>query len=369
MIRLLAWFIPATAAMAAAPELRAVWAARDSLGSREQIRQMMRNLDRGNFNAVFVNVWSRGYTLYPSEVFERASGLSIDPAFAGRDVLRESMEEAAPFGIAVIPWLEYGFAAGWSGALNGTSCGPVFERHPQWLARNRAGEARFPLEGGGFFCWIAHTHPEGQEFLISLMEEIARKYDVPAIEFDRARYPSLDCGYDEATLALYAASHDGAKPPQQINDPAWMRWRANHLNAFVKRLHDRTKAANWRVLITNAPVVFPFSYSNFLQEYPAWIAQGSLDFVSPQIYRSNANLYVRELDAQLSRAGKTERLVPGIDISNSRNVEDLAEQIRVTRERQLPGFAVWYYQSLNAISAFEKLQELVLQDKAPLPWR
>lgn len=37
------------------------------------------------------------------------------------------------------------------------------------------------------------------------MGELAANYDVPAIEFDRAGYPELHCGYDDYTKALYKA--------------------------------------------------------------------------------------------------------------------------------------------------------------------
>ena len=368
IIRILC-FVPLLA-MAQEGELRGVWAARDSLGSREQIRQMMKNLDEGNFNAVFVNVWSRGYPLWPSEVFERETGIRIDPGFEGRDVLQESIEEAKPYGIAVIPWVEYGFVAGWSGYAPGPGRrGVIFEKHPEWLAKNRAGEVRFPIAGGGDYFWMAHANPEVQEFLIQMMEELARNYDVPAIEFDRARYPMLDCGYDEVTKALYARDNSGEAPPEKVDEPKWIRWRADDLNRFLKRLNRRVKAIDWRVLVTNAPVQYPFSYVNFAQEYPAWVREGSLDFVSPQVYWSNAEQYARELDLQMSRLSDTSRLVPGIDVSNSRSVEDLARQIRFTRDRGLPGFVIWYYGVLVQADGFTRLKELVLTQKVPLPWR
>lgn len=358
-------------ATAEAQELRGIWAARDSLGSREQIRTMMKNLDEGNFNAVFVNVWSRGYPLWPSDVFERETGIRIDPGYAGRDVLREAMEEAKPYGIAVIPWVEYGFVAGFSGYFPGPGRrGPIFERHPDWLAQNRAGEVRFPIAGGGDFFWMIHAHPDVQEFLIQLMEELVRNYEVPAIEFDRARYPTLDCGYDPVTKELYAKDNNGEAPPEKVDEAGWIRWRADNINRFLKRMSQRVKAIDWRVLMTNAPVQFPFSYVNFAQEYPAWVREGSVDFISPQIYWSNSTQYARELDLQMSRLPDTSRLIPGIDVSNSRNVEDLGRQIRSTRDRGLRGFVVWYYGALVQLNnGFRLLKEQVLGEKVPLPWR
>ena len=184
-------------------EVRGVWIARDSLGSRAEIRATMQQLAEANLNLALVNVWSRGYPLWPSRVFERETGLLIDPGYQGRDVLAEAIEEAAPYGISVMPWFEYGFVGGFSGYFPGPGGrGPIFERHPDWLAKTLNGETRFPLSSGGYFYWMAQTRPEVQEFVIELMEEVLRNYAVAGLQFDRARYPQLDCGYDDFTSAL-----------------------------------------------------------------------------------------------------------------------------------------------------------------------
>jgi uncharacterized lipoprotein YddW (UPF0748 family) len=217
---------------------------------------------------------------------------------------------------------------------------------------------------------MSHTHPGVQKFLIDLVVEVVRRYKVPGVEFDRARYPQLDCGYDTATKELYGKENEGAAPPDNPADARWMRWRADKLNRFLMDLNRETKNADWRGLMTNAPVVFDFSYRNFLQEYPAWMRQRSLDFVSPQVYRASVADFEAELDRQAAHmGGEVSRLVPGIDITNSRSAENLAQQIEAVRKRNLPGFVVWFYGGLTANNALEPLKAGVLKEKAELPFR
>lgn len=357
--------------LTAGSELRGVWVARDSLGSSEALRTTIERLAGANFNAVFVNVWSRGYTLWPSKVFERETGLTIDPAFRGRDVMAECLEYATPLGLACIPWLEYGFVGGYSGYHPGPGGkGPLFERHPEWLARTRAGNDAFPVAGTrDFFYWMSHTHPEAQQFLIDLMVELATNYAVDSIEFDRARYPQLDCGYDDFTRELYARENNGQPPPENPNQRSWMLWRARKLNDFMLRLSRQVKAVDWRMTITNAPITYPYGLEMFAQDYPTWLREGAVDFASPQIYRPNLDSYTRELDNNLRFLPDRSRLVPGIDITNSKDPEVLIQMIQSTRERGLPGFVIWYYNGLVSSGALERLKETVFAEKASLPWR
>jgi uncharacterized lipoprotein YddW (UPF0748 family) len=62
------------------------------------------------FNTIYPSVWTRGYTLYPSDIAKRFTGAAVLPAspFVGRNVLSEIIELAAPLQLRVIPWFEYG---------------------------------------------------------------------------------------------------------------------------------------------------------------------------------------------------------------------------------------------------------------------
>ncbi len=366
MHRLFGFFVMAAplSLPAAAPEVRGVWVDRAPLASRDSIRSMLEDVKGAHFNAVFVNVWSRGYPLWRSAVFEAHTGVATDPVYGERDVLAEVIEEAKPRGLAVVPWVGYGFVIGYSGGK-----APLVEAHPDWLAQRRDGSTDFSWAGSTRSFWIAHVHPEGQRFLFDLMQELAAGYDVPAIQFDRARYPELDCGYDPATKALYASEHDGAAPPANEKDPDWMRWRADKLNEFVAGLGKRVKAVNWRILVTNAPAVYNYSYVNYLQEYPVWMKSGALDFASPQVYRSDPDGFARELDRQLEAlAGDGARLVPGIDVTNS-NAETLIRSIELCREKGVAGVVIWYHGALAQKGALARLRETVFSEPAPLPWK
>ncbi len=347
-------------------EVRGVWLDRSSLVSREEVRTTLRQLAGANFNLALVNVWSRGYPLWKSRVFEAETGMLTDPGMGDRDVLAEVVEEARLVGIAVMPWFEYGFIGGYSGYLPGPGGkGPIFERHPEWLAMTRSRATGFTAPGG-FFYWMAHTRPDVQEFLLKMMVEVCRGYEVVGLQFDRARYPQLDCGYDDFTIELYASENGGVPPP---NDPAasgWIRWRAARLNDFIAAVHQRVKGVGRHLLVSNAPIVFPYSYVNFAQEYPAWIGRNALDLTVPQVYRRDAAAYEAELLRQLAAAGSVATLTPGIDSTNP-TVEELIGMIERTRAYGLLGMVIWYYRALLDKGALTRLRQTVFTRPARLP--
>ena len=370
MFRIAALLLAALSANAA--ELRGVWVDRSSLESRQSIRDMMQALAAANFNAAFVDVWSRGYPIWPSDVFERETGVRIDPTYKDRDVMQELVDEGRESGIAVFPWAEYGFIGGYSNYFPGPNGrGPIFEAHPDWLARTKSGDDRFPISGapGQYYYYLIHAHPDVQQFLADLMAEVVEKYNVPGLQFDRARYPQADCGYDEYTVELYRRDHDGKAPPGNPTDPEWTAWRAARLNQFVNSLYRRLKHADWRTLVSNAPTVYPNSLTNFAQDWPAWMREGSLDFVVPQVYRADLPAFQRDLATQL-RAVSTDprRLVAGIDITNT-TPEILISQIEHSRSQGVRGVLIWYYAGLVRKNALARLKETVFAEPAPLPWR
>ncbi|MBL8896204.1 MAG: family 10 glycosylhydrolase, partial [Planctomycetes bacterium] len=285
---------------AQSPEVRGVWIARDGLTSRPKIVDTLDELAAANLNLVCVNVWSRGFTIHPSDVLFAACGQRQDPSYVGRDPLQEMIVEAHRRGIEVEAWFEYGFMLGWSGWFGGTNgVGPVLSANPSWTALDQNGQSAVNDGGGGFFTWGAHENPAVRRFLLDLCVEVAERYDVDGIQLDRVRYPSTSFGYDAATRAAYQAA-TGQQPPTNVNQSSWKRWRADRLNQFHREVYDAVKLRRTTLRVTDAPTVMPGAYDNFLQDWPQWVSSGSLDLVYPQVYRTTLSSYVTTLDQQLA---------------------------------------------------------------------
>lgn len=334
-----------------------------------EIATDMDSIARNNFNAVYVLVWARGYPLFKSEVFYKETGLYTDPQLGDRDLLQEMIAEAHRAGLEVYAWFEYGFIGGWGGYLPGNSGkGKIFDVHPEWLAKRNdgtdAGSSEDQLTQS--FYWMSHVNPEVQNFLIQLILEMVKKYDLDGFELDRIRYPDPNCGYDSVTVEIYKQEHNGTPPPYDYNDYQWKNWRIQKLNQFAKAVYDSVKFYRSDMRLTNAVGVSPdWAKSEKLQDWVTWINNGWLDYVEPMNYRNTASQFIAECVNIFGKVRDKNKILFGISSQNVPTSEFL-KMIQYVRQQNLKGFVVWYYGSLS--DDFDSLKTL-LNTKALVPDR
>lgn len=328
-------------------EIRGVWITNtDSkvLRSKSRIVEAINFLAETGFNVVFPVVWNKGVTLYPSSVMRETFGVEIDPIYHGRDPLAELIEEAKKVGIAVIPWFEYGFASSYN--LNG---GMLLQKKPEWAARDRDGHL---LTKNGFE-WMNAFDPQVQEFLLNLVLEVVKNYDINGIQGDD-RMPALpsEGGYDELTVKRYREAFD-RNPPQNPKDRQWLQWRADILTQFLSNLYQNVKAIDPNLCVSLAPNIYQWCLEEYLQDSQAWLNQGLMDLMHPQVYRRDFNSYKKIVKTMVRSQQQPEqlpRIAPGIlvKLGNYRISPDyLLKAIEYNRSCGIHGEVLFFYEGLR----------------------
>ena len=331
-------------------ELRGVWLTNvdsDVLDSRENIEAAMAFLAEHNFNVVYPVVWNDAATMYPSTVMDTLIGTPIDPQYEGRDPLKELIEAARAEGLAVIPWFEFGFSSSYE-----ADGGPILENYPDWAARDTSGT----LVTKNGFDWMNGYRPAVQDFMMDLVREVVRNYDVDGIQGDD-RLPAnpVEGGYSDYTKELYRSEHDGQDPPDDPQAEAWKEWRAEKLSDFGQRLYDEVKAIDSSLVVSWAPSPYPFGYNEYLQDWPAWINRGFTDLVHPQVYRRSVSEYESFLATQRANeagweADKVLGFYPGVlmKVGDYRMTpEELRDVILTNRQRGIAGEVFFFYEGLR----------------------
>ena len=189
--------------------------ASNALLSKENIQRTVLQAKQAGLNTLFVVVWNGGYTLYPSAVQQQYIGIRQHPDFAGRDPLREIIEEGHRANLKIHAWFEFGFSYAYKDTAS-----LWLKRYPTWCGRNTKGEL---LQKNGFYWWNA-LHPGPQQLLQSLILEVVKNYNIDGIQGDD-RLPAMPAegGYDSYTRTLYQNEFSGASVPDNPKDKVFLK--------------------------------------------------------------------------------------------------------------------------------------------------
>lgn len=330
------------------PVVRGTWitnVASTAMQSPDNIRQTVAHCKRNGLTDLFVVVWNRGLTMYPSKVVKQYIGIEQDPLYKGFDPLQIFVEEGHKAGLRVHAWFEFGF----SYAYKDSSEQQWLKRYPHWVGRDNKGQL---LKKNGFFWWNA-IHPEVQAFMQAMVVEVVKNYAVDGIQGDD-RLPAMPAegGYDDYTKKLFAEQYHHT-PPQDPREPKWLQWKADQLSAFGKNLYQAVKRIKKDCLVTWAPSIYPWSKEQYLQDWPTWLTEGYADWILPQVYRYKITDYeqtLKAIDEQVP-AGMKNRIFPGIltSLGDGYRVSDqmLMQMLQLNRKYGYQGEVFFYYETIR----------------------
>ncbi|MCJ8282476.1 MAG: family 10 glycosylhydrolase [Rivularia sp. ALOHA_DT_140] len=328
-------------------EIRGVWlttTASNVFDSRDNIVEAMNFLAETGFNVVFPVVWNKAVTQFPSQVMLQNFGVEINPQYQGRDILAEVITAAHRVGLKVIPWFEYGFASSYN-----SKGGILLRKKPQWAALDSKGNL---LNKNGFE-WLNALDYEVQNFLLSLIVEVVKNYDVDGIQGDD-RLPALpsEGGYDKGTIERYKQEFR-QNPPQNPKNQQWLQWRADILTDFLASLYKEVKAVNNNLLVSMAPNIHDWALKEYLQDSQTWLEKGLVDIIHPQIYRRDFNSYKGIVDRLLKQQfteNQQVKLAPGVLMKlGSYNISPdyLQQVIEYNRNCGIRGEVFFFYEGLR----------------------
>jgi len=329
--------------------VKGVWVtnvASNALDSYDNIKTTVALCKKSGITDIFVVVWNKGRTLYPSEIMNREFGIPIMEGFAGRDPLKEMITEAHAVNLKVHAWFEYGFAASY-----GQQGGVILKKYPDWAARDKNGAL---LTSGNGFEWMNGINPAVQNFMKSLFVEVVTNYDVDGVQGDD-RLPAMPIagGYDSFTTELYKQEKNGATPPLNEKDPNWVSWRSGKLTDFFRDLYSAVKAVKSSVIVSSAPSTYPFGLDNYLQDWPTWLDKGYCDYVIPQVYRYDINAYTQTLKQQIDYVKRTpdrSKFITGMLIQSGTwtpTEEYLDAMISTNRNNGIKGEVMFFFEGLK----------------------
>ncbi|WP_216923453.1 family 10 glycosylhydrolase [Synechococcus sp. CCAP 1479/9] len=334
---------PAANAQDQPEELRGVWLTANDmpvLRDRGRMQAAVDQLAELGFNRLYPVVWNGGFAYYPSRVSEARQLQDFTfRGLQGQDILAELISAGRNRGVKVIPWFEFGFMA--------PPESPLAQRHRSWLTQTRDGGLT-STSAAGRVVWLNPFRPEVQQLITDLVLEVVNDWGADGIQFDDHMSLPREFGYDPFTRALYRKD-TGKDPPANPEDPAWVKWRADRITAFLDQLARAVRAARPGALISISPNYYDFAYKLQLQDWRQWVRRGIADELLVQIYRPDLESYLPHLSRPEVQEAR-QRIPTAIAVmSGQRNRPTpwalLAQKVAANRARGL-GVAFFYFESL-----------------------
>jgi uncharacterized lipoprotein YddW (UPF0748 family) len=338
---------------------------------REAARQIQKDaiiryfdaFQEANLNAVFFHVRTTCDAFYKSKYEPWSHFLSTERgADPGWDPLQFAIEEAHKRGMELHAWLNpYRISFGEAQAKAATSELDYVNTHPHWVM---AYNEHVQILNPGI--------PEVTQRIADIVEDIITNYNVDGITLDDYFYADNQRGLDnypgkfhflDADLYnAYLAANPGSTKTQGD-------WRRANCNAMVKAIYDRIQSINPAIIFGMSPAgvakkgaeaigVLPpdvpasdWQYDQIYCDPLAWLAEGSVDYISPQIYWTTTHEVAPygPLAKWWSEVCAKFNIYFYSSMSFGTTPEEIGLQIDINRrydELNAPGTVVWSGQSL-----------------------
>ncbi len=307
-------------------------------------------------NTIFMVSYNNAKTMFRSEVMKEYFGYEIDPVYGNRDPLAEMIAAAKPLGIKVVAWFEYGFAT----VYNDMTGGPIINRYPAWASLDFTGR----ITEKNKFYWMDPFNPDVQRFVRRLMTEVIVKYpDIGGVQGDD-RLPALPSngGYNPAVVAQYKKETGRTATLNHLETP-WLQWRADKLTEFGHYIYKHVKSLGGKYMMSWSPSPFSWSLQNYLQDWPAWLKNGQVDHIHPQLYRYSFDAYKAAFDQNLTYLDPIPngKLVfsPGVLLGDGSgdgiSPATLEQILSYNRSRGINGETFFYYERIRKNTGFQEV--------------
>ncbi|MCK4695113.1 MAG: family 10 glycosylhydrolase [Candidatus Cloacimonetes bacterium] len=335
-------------------EIRALWVPSWELTTPEKIDQLVEDAINNKINQILPEVRYRGDALYipnrEDSTFknpEKRSYILTDSTnFDPLDYLLEKTKDTK---IEIHAWLTIFVVTPYD--LDKLSPEHVYFTHPEWITSNFQKKKMKPDSYEG--AYLDPGIPEVHNYLLNIILDIIKNYDIAGVHFDYIRYPDTNFGYNEIAVTNYKLD----TVYEDIEN--WQKWREDQVTCFLKKAYISIKNVSPETTVSAA--VFPnlenacFKYS---QNWLKWLQQGYLDKVYLMAYSTSNDDFENVLNT-ISDFKMNKEIVVGIRAwskDNTYPVDKINDKIKFIKKKKFIGFSLFSYTGIIKNGYWGKLK-------------
>ena len=352
------------------------WPSKPGLSTADQKKELVAILDRAaqlKLNAVMFQVRPACDAMYASKIepwseyLTGTMGKAPQPFY---DPLAFAIEQAHKRGLELHAWFNP-YRAHHFQTVSPISANHISRTHPN-LVRSY-----------GKYLWLDPGEPEVQDYSLSVVMDVVKRYDVDGVHFDDYFYlDPQDAGAgnqdfpDDASWKKY-----GERSGLSRDD-----WRRENVNSFIERVYHSIKAMKpwvkfgisprgiWRP--GNPPQIKGRdAYATLFADSRKWLAKGWVDYLAPQLYwpiEQRDQSFPALLDWWTKQNLKDRDIFAGIAAFNAPRwtPEEIPNQIRLVRKQNGAGGYIFYSAKslMSNTPLTEKLEHEINLQPALTPW-
>lgn len=290
-----------------------------------------------------------------AQEFEKYKNAGIDEVLINTNTNPELLKRLTPIarekGLRVHAWLM---------AMN-RPYDSVALQHPDWYIVSKEGKSSFDTRPYvDYYQWLCPTRKESREYVLSLVEGLAKVEGIESVHLDYIRFPDIflpigllpkynlvqdeelpeyDFCYCDACISAFEKLHH-KNPLESKNTAIDMEWKNFRLNAIKSVVDDAYKIVHkYNKNLTAAVFPYPEMADHMVrQRWDKW----DIDEVYPMIYHG---FYNEEIDwiGYVTKQGVTDLsakkvgLNTGVYLPPFKSSEELKEAILLAKENGAKG--------------------------------
>ncbi len=331
-------------------ETRGVWVATnfkidwppetfDEKIQQERLKQIFKKIRSLNLNTIYFQVRSNSTVIYPSaiEAFSPYFKGELD-SYPSYDPLLFAIRTAHSLGLEIHAWFNVFrcFSGSDKAFLNYPN--HLTNLHKNWVVKY--------FEEGKTSLWLDPGLPDVQNYLIRLLKELVRNYDIDGINLDYLRYPGKNFD-DSFSYSVYGKGKNKEE------------WRRENIRKFLRRVYKEVKAikpfikigvASIGIYKTDEKGKYFTGYDDVFQDSFSFLKEKIADYISPQIYWASSDTpSFQSILSDWMRHANGRNIVAGIGIYKREVQKDVWKLIAQARSLKAAGVAFFRYDYLEKI--------------------
>jgi len=340
---------------------KCIWIPKENLLDTASVDFVFDFINKNNIDKVFLQIRSRGDALYQSDLVPKYENLSID-----FDPLNYFLEKNIHKNVEIHAWLNTYIL--WSGKSLPKDSLHFYYKCPDCLESDFNGKSDKNIiltqyqsknwEG----VYLSPTHPEVNNHLLNVIDELTSNYDLDGIHLDYIRYQDSFYGYNKEGLNNFISKYN--YNPKDINrglisprfgyskdyvdslKSNWNNYRINKITELVRSLKFSILDDSLDIQLSAA--VKPNYYESkqrWYQDWSSWIKEDLIDFVVIMNYNSefsDYNFYNDQIIDEFSYEQQKNKIYIGISCYNQ-NPEKIVDKIFFSRIQGYENFSLFPY--------------------------